>query len=312
MEISRNPLIIAHRGGAALAPENTLFAIEKAINLGADGVEFDLQITRDGEIVLYHDDRLNPQTTRQGSHRLETPTPRIRELTLAELKRLDLGYDDRYANSVDYPEFQTNPGEPIASFEAFMALILEKAPANFKLFAELKTNLVSLHEAEALAAAFKQKINAYNLADRAHIVSFNWNCLSAIRQSYPDIAHAYTSLPFHKTDPDLKNTRETDETRLIRAASANGAPWWGSYDWRDQTGDSHAERVIRAIAAASGKGWFAFHEDINAQTMTLAQDLGLEVSAWTVNDTQTMQRLADLGVAAIITDRPDLAIQHFS
>ena len=125
MKHTQNPLIIAHRGGSALAPENTLFAIRKAIELGADGVEFDLQITRDEEIVLYHDDRLNPKTTRQGRHLLEPPTPRVHDLSLDELKRLDLGRDDRYANSSDYPDFQANPGEQIASFDEFMALIMD-------------------------------------------------------------------------------------------------------------------------------------------------------------------------------------------
>ena len=320
MKHTQNPLIIAHRGGSALAPENTLFAIRKAIELGADGVEFDLQITRDEEIVLYHDDRLNPKTTRQGRHLLEPPTTRVHDLSLDELKRLDLGRDDRYANSSDYPDFQANPGEQIASFDEFMALIMDKAPAGFKLYPELKTNLVSKHEAEALANAFIQRVHQYDLAKSVHVVSFNWNCLSTLRETYPDIQHAYTTFPFYKTDPDVthnheqKNSdaNEAAETKLLRAASASGAPWCGDYDWRDQIGDSHAERVIRAIAAASGKGWFAFHGDINAETMALAQALELEVSAWTVNDTETMQRLKDLGVAAIITDRPDLAIQYFS
>lgn len=49
------PIVIAHRGGAAIAPENTLEAFERGLALGADGVEFDLQLTGDGELVVTHD-----------------------------------------------------------------------------------------------------------------------------------------------------------------------------------------------------------------------------------------------------------------
>ena len=49
------PLVIAHRGGAAVAPENTLSAFERALAIGVDGIEFDLQLTQDGALVVVHD-----------------------------------------------------------------------------------------------------------------------------------------------------------------------------------------------------------------------------------------------------------------
>lgn len=61
------PLVIAHRGASAVAPENTKSAIEEAIRLGAPVIEFDVRQTRDGELVLFHDDNFERVTGRKGA-----------------------------------------------------------------------------------------------------------------------------------------------------------------------------------------------------------------------------------------------------
>lgn len=71
-----------HRGASALAPENTLAAFRKAIEVGADGMEMDLQVTRDGAVVVIHDDTLERTTDGRG---------RVTDLTLAEVKGADAG-----------------------------------------------------------------------------------------------------------------------------------------------------------------------------------------------------------------------------
>jgi len=72
----------AHRGAAGLAPENTLAAFRMAIDLGADAAELDLQATKDGVVVVIHDDTVDRTTDGRG---------RIGDLTLADIKRLDAG-----------------------------------------------------------------------------------------------------------------------------------------------------------------------------------------------------------------------------
>lgn len=76
------PLVIAHRGASGHAPENTLAAFRMARELGADGVELDVRLTRDGEVVVFHDENLRRVARR------EAP---IHALTLTELRRLDVG-----------------------------------------------------------------------------------------------------------------------------------------------------------------------------------------------------------------------------
>ena len=75
------PLVAAHRGGAALWPENSLLAFRNAVALGADYLELDVHLSRDGEVVVIHDPTLDRTTTGSGP---------VRERTLAELAELRL------------------------------------------------------------------------------------------------------------------------------------------------------------------------------------------------------------------------------
>lgn len=74
--------LIGHRGAASEAPENTLASIEKALTYGVDRVEVDVQMTKDGQIILMHDRTLNRTTSGKGA---------VKNLTLAEIKELDAG-----------------------------------------------------------------------------------------------------------------------------------------------------------------------------------------------------------------------------
>jgi glycerophosphoryl diester phosphodiesterase len=78
----KHPLIIAHRGAPAAAPENTLVAFREALTAGSQAIEFDVHISRDGEPVVIHDATLDRTTNGKGA---------VADLTLAELKQLDAG-----------------------------------------------------------------------------------------------------------------------------------------------------------------------------------------------------------------------------
>src|SRR5579862_6653271 len=78
----RNPWIIAHRGASGHAPENTLVAFQRAVQLGAGFIETDLHLTRDARFVAIHDPTLERTTNGTG---------KVRDTTLAELRKLDAG-----------------------------------------------------------------------------------------------------------------------------------------------------------------------------------------------------------------------------
>ena len=79
---SNEPLILGHRGAPAVAPENTLAAFSQAIQDGADGIEFDLQLSSEGVAVVIHDDTLNRTGLISGS---------VSALPAAQLQQIDVG-----------------------------------------------------------------------------------------------------------------------------------------------------------------------------------------------------------------------------
>ena len=87
-------LVIAHQGGDGLWPGDTLFAFGKAVEIGSDVLEMDAHITKDGRIVLMHDETVDDTTDGSGL---------IEDLTLEELKRLDAAYDWSMDDGVTFP-----------------------------------------------------------------------------------------------------------------------------------------------------------------------------------------------------------------
>ena len=77
-----HPLVIAHRGSSAYAPENTLAAFQLAAEQGADAIELDVDLTRDGQVVVMHDATIDRTTDGHG---------RVGDLTLEEIRRADAG-----------------------------------------------------------------------------------------------------------------------------------------------------------------------------------------------------------------------------
>src|SRR6185436_7870055 len=77
------PLVYAHRGGSLLRPENTIASFDHGLEVGADGFELDVHLSKDGVVVVHHDPTLERTTSGQGE---------LRALTADELGRLDAGY----------------------------------------------------------------------------------------------------------------------------------------------------------------------------------------------------------------------------
>lgn len=167
---SRRPLILAHRGASAYAPENTLAAFLLARELGADGVELDVQLSRDGVPVVIHDHTVERTTNGYG---------RVSELTIWELKQLDAGAWKDAAFS----------GEKIPTLaEVFDVLADWLRPARRTpqglINVELKTERL---KSDGLERAVINLINKYNLGDRILLSSFNPLALYRAKKQSPNL-----------------------------------------------------------------------------------------------------------------------------
>lgn len=136
----QRPFIIGHRGASADAPENTLAAFLLAQTQGADGIEFDVQLSADGWPVVIHDGKLDRTTSGHGL---------VQQFTVAELQALDAGQ-----------------GERIPTLDE----VFETLGPNFLYNVELKTAVL---RDNGLAAAVADRIQSHNLARQTVVSSFN-------------------------------------------------------------------------------------------------------------------------------------------
>ena len=151
------PLIIGHRGASAHAPENTLLAFQTAREHGADGVELDVTLCASGEVVVIHDDTVDRITDGKG---------RVRDLSLAALRRLDAGQ-----------------GQRIPTLDEVIAFTADWDPP-FLLNIELKPS-VALRE--ALAAAVVDAVRRGGCAARTLFSSFDPLMVRRLAQLAPEV-----------------------------------------------------------------------------------------------------------------------------
>lgn len=151
---------IAHRGASGTYPENTRLAFEKAIEARADMIELDCQLTKDGHVVVFHDERLERTARVHGA---------VKHHTLAELKKFDVGEWRKKAYK----------GERILTLEAVLDLVGERANLclDIKQFPE---------SAPGIELKILFILSHYDYLDRAILASFDYRCLERFREFAPE------------------------------------------------------------------------------------------------------------------------------
>lgn len=155
------PLNIAHRGASRMAPENTLAAFRKALELGADGIELDVRLCADGVPVVIHDATVDATTDGTG---------RVNAMTLAQLKRLDAG-------SSFSPSFV---GQKIPALAEVLETLGDKLLVNI----ELKAGTAFEH---GLEQSVIDLIEEYSAAEHLLLSSFSPFALRRVQQRAPHI-----------------------------------------------------------------------------------------------------------------------------
>ena len=161
----RLPLVIAHRGDLSSAPENTLPAFQRALSTGADGLELDVRLTRDDQLVVFHDSNVDRTSNGQG---------RVRAHTLEEMRSLDVG-------SWFSPDF-TGEKAPI------LDEVFEMLPHDYLINVELK---VVLRGMKLIAHLVAETIARHRRWASTLVASFNPVALYYLRRMEPRIARGY-------------------------------------------------------------------------------------------------------------------------
>jgi glycerophosphoryl diester phosphodiesterase len=165
IEQLKRPLIIAHRGASAHAPENTVAAFKLAVEHGADGVELDVKLSADGQMVVIHDQTVDRTTASNGVNGKNA----VRDLTLEQLKSLDAGgcFDARFA------------GETIPTLDEVFSAVGQETLINVEI-----TNYVS--PGDALPDRVADLVIRRGLQERVFFSSFHPLNLIRVRRRLPD------------------------------------------------------------------------------------------------------------------------------
>lgn len=157
--------IFAHRGASAYAPENTLEAFQLAMNQGADGIELDVQLTKDGELVVIHDETIDRVSDGKGA---------VRDYTLEELKKISVSN-----------HFEQYPDVKIPTLREVLELV---KPGTMEINIELKTGIFWYPEIERKVL---ELVKEEGMEDRIIYSSFNHYSVQKIKELSPEAGTAY-------------------------------------------------------------------------------------------------------------------------
>ena len=242
----------AHRGASAYAPENTMVAFEKAVEMHADGVETDVHLTLDGELVISHDETLERVSNGHG---------KIPDKTLKEHKELDFSYGREGFKNVrmltmrEFLDFMKDN-------DLFMDIEMKYSGTRWD-----ETN-------EKMAAMAKE----FNVEDRILYSSFRPQPLLKLQK-------------MTKSGVGFLYEYQENLMDVGKAVLADGSLW-------EFTGKH---------------GFDAIHPDYtyvyNPDMTKYCKDKGILINPWTIDKEDVMKACYEVGVNAVITNKPDLALK---
>mgnify|MGYP001397729505 CR=1 FL=1 len=230
--------VVGHRGAAGLAPENTLAAFDAGIVAGADAVECDVHMSRDGQLVVIHDPDVSRTTDGMGN---------VGQLTLSELRKLNASV--RFAGDSFRP--QRIPT---------LADVLQLARGRCAIQIEVKTCAGVRYE--GIEQAVVDTLTREGSLDSAQIISFDWETVRRLRRLLPNLP-----LGLLATSRTLPSSLRRDPKALAALASSAGASFLGLER-------KYLQPAHRSVTKASGLGiavWTV--NDVNDMDLFVGQQL---------------------------------------
>ena len=290
----------AHRGGRDLWPEDTLPAFAHSLELGVTTLEMDVQLTKDGRLVVSHNPKLEPILAKDASGKYvsKATKPDMRLMTLDQIRTYDVGSlnpaeKDYYAEHALTQK--AIPGTRVPTLEEVFELV--NAYGNTKVLFNIETKSYAAENdpdfknnpcPEEFTRKLLSVIKQYNMQDRVTIQSFDWRTLQETR----------------RLDKNMTTVALTRKGYYTYEGQPGSSPWMGGIDIDDFNGN-----YVQAAHAIFADVISPRQDMVDAASVNEAHALGMKIVPWTVNKKEDMIRLIDLGVDGIISDRPDILRQ---
>lgn len=280
-----------HRGARGLAPENTLAAFRRALEIGVTTIETDIGVTQDGVAVISHNPRLMPELVRDSTGQwLDAPGPALHALTLQDLRRYDIGrLNPASVYARDFPEQKPADGERFPTLDELFQLVRASGkPVRLNVETKITPdNAGDTVDAPTFARVIIDAARRAGMLDRVTLQSFDWRTLVEAKRIAPELETSCLTI-----EADGMNTMKPDASGAsawhagLRAADYNGSP-------------------VALVKAAGCAIWSMFFRNLTPELVADAHRAGLKVLPWTVNNPADMRRLIDMRVDGIITDYPN-------
>jgi glycerophosphoryl diester phosphodiesterase len=258
------PLVFSHRGFGDHGPDNSMAAALAGLDAGADGVDVDAQLTKDGKIVVFHDLRLDRLTSSSG---------KVGDYTLAELEKLDLApkFPGRKADGTRYERAY------VASFEEFVKRV---SPEGI-LMVELKVTRPGDTGIEREAVRILRKHDAF---DRVYLSSFNPIVIKRLESTEPRVVTVWAFMDTNWNAELLAEMRPEDVVDL---------PWFLRKEW--------TRRGLRKLLRPD---MLSVNVEVAEQTRTHLIEQGWPVLLWAPNTKREIADALAQRPYGIISDEP--------
>jgi len=221
-------LIQAHRGYSGKYPENTLISFEKAIEAGADMVEFDLHLSKDEKLFVIHDSSVDRTTDGNGD---------LKDLSYKEIKKLDAGswFDDKYY------------GIEIPTFSETLSTLKNKAIASI----EIKTEFSGYKIWRKMINKIIKTIDDWQMWDEVMFISFDFQPLLAIMQRRPQ---AFTGFI------DYRKGEEVKKMNMLKAGGIDG--WFAPFNIVTKRLVQKAHKLGLKVISGGGKDLATIEDEV--------------------------------------------------
>lgn len=257
---ARRPVVLAHQGASGHAPSNTMEAFRLALEQGADILELDVHMTRDGVVVVSHDETID---------RMSNGSGRIKEMTLAELRQYDFGYNFTPDGGQTYP--YRGKGVTIPTLEEV-----------FRAFPDVPVNIEIKQADPPMERQVWELIQRYGAEDRVLVASFD----GAVARRWREVAGTRVATSAPVTHMYLVAALYLSHLERLYA------PAYDAFQ-----------------LPVSGKAGPITVRVDTPRFLAMAERVNVAVHYWTVNDEEEMRRLYAMGAHGIITDYPDRAVK---
>ena len=259
-----------------------------------DGLEMDVRISADSEIIVHHDEQLNADMTRDHSRQwLSNDEPAIYDLTLAELKQFDIGRVNPNSElSRQFPDQVPVDGETICTLSEVTEFCNNLQPSRPILNIEVKSDPLLPHATpppDQYALLLVRELEKLGLVDSSWVQSFDWRLLRQVQQLCPEITTCYLT----SQDPtyDTVGTKGNSLTQEGFDLSYFGG------------------NIPAAIRAAGGRIWGPSFHDLSNRRVEEARVEGIPIHCWTVNHSHQIRQLIEWRLAGVTTDYPESVVR---